>query len=103
MTYQDTARAFVRAEQSTRAGFTPTPEALAADRLPLSEWAEPRRADMTPQTIAKNHVRHVSDTAHELREALGKWENADGSELDDPARPLADAARALLTAIGENA
>lgn len=103
MTYRDTARRFAMAEQSTRYGAAPTPHALAADKLPLSEWAESRRADMTPHTIANSHALHVQSAAADLREALTRFENADGSELNNPADPLADAARALLAAIGEDA
>ena len=100
MSYQDTARAFARAERSTRAGCAPTPEALAADRLPLSEWSESRRDLMSPQTIAANHALHVRLTAHELREALGAPRTPAPAEK---AARVAAAARDLLAAIGEDA
>lgn len=67
-------------------------------------YRDTARAGMTPETIAANHALHVSDTAHELREALTR-----ASEERDPmARLVAladveDAARALLAAIGEGA
>lgn len=102
MTYAETARRFARAETSTRAGFTPDPATLAADKLPMSDWAEARRADMSPRTVAANHALHVSDCAAELRDILAAHD-------EGPADPLAladelqDAARALLAAIGEGA
>ena len=71
MSYQDTARAFARAERSETFGRPDSPYALSADRLPLSEWGESRRDLMSPQTIAANHALHVRLTARELREALG--------------------------------
>ena len=104
MTYRDTARAFVRAENETRAGFTPTPGALASDRLPMSEWAESRRETMTPQTIAQNHALHVSDCAAELRELIEDTRPFSGWAMNsEDAAALATAARALLAAIGEDA
>lgn len=100
MTYRDTARRLALAEQSTRYGAAPTPHALAADKLPMSEWAEARRHDMTPQTIAHNHAAHVSDTAAELRDILDAYDEGPADPLA-LAEELQDAARALLAAIGE--
>ncbi|WP_217181597.1 hypothetical protein [Streptomyces sp. AC495_CC817] len=100
MTYADTARAFTHAEDS--APRYPNAQRLDADKLPMSEWAEARRADMTPATIAQNHAAHVSDAAFSLRDALAR--------ADQEANPIhrlsiladvEDGARALLAAIGE--
>lgn len=99
MTYAETARRFARAETSTRAGFAPDPATLAADKLAMSEWGETRRDLMSPATIAANHALHVSGLASELREALAYYSRGTASERT--ADVLADAAHALLAAIGE--
>ena len=99
--YPDTAAAYVIAgDLLARQVLTPR---TAADLLPLSEWAEPRRRHMTPQTVAANHALHVRSSADDLRRAL--WEAAQW-EADPMGRLAAladveDAARALLAAIGE--
>lgn len=101
MTYRDTARAFATAERDP---YYQHPDAY--ETLPLSEWSEARRHDMTPQTIAANHALHVSGTAAALRETLRPsdfdW-NAALSEgrVTFRAYKMEQAARALLLAIGE--
>lgn len=99
MSYRRTLDAYTAAEDG---------DTTAAADLPLSEWAEARRLNMTPQTVAHNHAAHVSDAAHALRETL----RPDGFDWDDVfmrggvtlrAFKMERAARALLAAIGEAA
>ncbi|MDF2990282.1 MAG: hypothetical protein K0S37_796 [Microbacterium sp.] len=115
---------FDKAANSQRYALTSNTDIYAAaDRLPLSEWGENARAGMeraaaenphtgggrmTPQTVAMNWRANVSDTAHELREALAAWGAlpAHGDRLTarqkiDAARNMRTAARALLRALGE--
>jgi hypothetical protein len=104
VTYRDTARRFALAEQSTRYGAAPTPHALAAEKLPMSEWGEARRDMLSPRTIAANHASHVSGTAFNLRDALTRAEQeANPMHRLSILADVEDAARALLHAIGEGA
>lgn len=98
MSYRDTARAFAQAESNL---YSPR-RTLAADKLPMSDWAEDRRDLMSPQTIAQNHALHVAEAVCTLREALATAVELGHHETGQPTRyPLKDAARALLAAIGE--
>lgn len=106
MTYRDTARAYVKAEQSQIFGRPDSPHALAAAALPVDDWTASRRDVMSPQTIAHNHAFYVSDAAHDLRAMLA----APAPEPTDlnltPAqieryRWIEHNARRLLAAIGE--
>lgn len=95
MTYPETARAYAAAEYGP---------AISGqhDALPMSNWAEARRDLMTPQTVAENHALHVQDCAAELREIIADVRPYSGWALNsEDAAQLADAARALLAAIGE--
>ncbi|GAB2699167.1 hypothetical protein BKA24_001761 [Microbacterium marinum] len=95
MSYRDTARAFVDAQS---AYAFPDRLRAAARALPMSEWAEARRDQMTPQTVAANHAAHVSDAAHALREIIRAYDADAPNYREDELR---DAAHALLAAIGE--
>ncbi|MEY4081130.1 MAG: hypothetical protein RL430_1560 [Actinomycetota bacterium] len=98
MSYQETARAFVQAEAPNLPPYHNGTH--AADKLPMSAWAESRRAGMTPETIAANHALHVADCAADLRAQVLAW----AAPAFDPASPegrFRTAARALLAAIGE--
>jgi len=105
MSYRDTARAYVQAERyTTPTSGTPSPGAMHhAAKLPMSEWAESRRDLMSPQTIARNHAEHVEERAAELREALERYkkDREFGGGIVLGALVVADAAQALLNAIGE--
>jgi hypothetical protein len=95
MTYRRTVDAYAAAEEG---------DTFAADALPLSEWAEARRDLMTPQTIAANHALHVESAAHALRKALA-WSDdpsEEGGGIVLGGLAVADAALALLAAIGED-
>ena len=111
MSYPDTAAAYVIAGDLL-APQRLTPRA-AADLLPLAEWSESRRRHMTPQTVAANHALHVRSSAAWLRETIAAHERAalangreDADDMTDERErvagmEVADAARALLAAIGE--
>ena len=103
MTYAETARRFVRASESTRAGAAPDAATLAADNLPMSPWAESRRVLMSPQTIAANHALHVSDAADDLASAIASYARGTADERTGAGDALANAARVILRAIGEGA
>lgn len=90
---------YLTAANSTRGGAAPDITTRAADRLPLSEWSEAHRRDLSPQTIAMNWRANVGDTAHTLREALTAAQN--GGTAGDPENVRA-AAVALLRALGED-
>lgn len=90
---------YLTAEPSTRYGAAPDAATRAADRLPLSEWSEARRDILSPQTVAMNWRANVSDTAHDLREALTAQLNGGTAGSKKAVRK---AARALLRALGED-
>lgn len=106
MSYPETARRFARAEGSTRAGAAPTPEALAADKLPMSAWAEERRTEMSPATIARNHADYVRDVAHTLRHAIEVQAQPECMRTvtgEQATELVTAAARNLLDVLGESA
>lgn len=99
MTYRDTARAFIRAETADAVW---TNQAHWLDSITRG-IPENQATGYEPNRTARRYAEHVESLAAEMREVLGKWENSDGTEFDDFAYMLANASRALLAAIGEDA